>query len=349
MRPGAALDAAAARARRRSDAGATWQVDFAAFTLVEQGAGAPARRPRRSHAHLRTRGADAERGPLSRAARRLRRSAHRGHALHADPRSVHAPLPEHALGQRRHRHRRRSSRMVLLYVVGGIGVGLFFMLRQRWVLWRPAACGALVVGLLQALAALNEWPLLWMTLRHGRAARDVPRAADRDRRRDVRRASPSSSRLSFMAAETLTRRAFGHHPQFWRVWYDGAGQLDGVLGRTTAAATCSCRSSSPTTCCSTCSRRARSAGGRRRKRCCTRTCSRRYVPWLSAIANSLQAGFWEECLFRAVPIAGAALIGDRFGQRRLFIVVGVRRPGGDFRRRARAVSRRSPRTRVRSS
>ena len=46
------------------------------------------------------------------------------------------------------------------------------------------------------------------------------------------------------------------------------------------------------------------------------------MPWFSAIANSLQAGFWEECLFRAVPIAGAALIGDRFGKRRLFIVLG---------------------------
>src|SRR4029078_10671728 len=47
-----------------------------------------------------------------------------------------------------------------------------------------------------------------------------------------------------------------------------------------------------------------------------------YAPWLSAIANSFQAGFWEEALFRAVPIAGAALIGERLGQRRLFIVLG---------------------------
>ena len=46
-----------------------------------------------------------------------------------------------------------------------------------------------------------------------------------------------------------------------------------------------------------------------------------YVPWLSAIANSFQAGFWEEALFRAVPIAGAALIGERLGQRKLFIVL----------------------------
>ncbi len=28
--------------------------------------------------------------------------------------------------------------MVLLYVVGGIGIGLFYMLRSRWLLWRRA-------------------------------------------------------------------------------------------------------------------------------------------------------------------------------------------------------------------
>src|SRR5206468_6232693 len=33
-----------------------------------------------------------------------------------------------------------------------------------------------------------------------------------------------------------------------------------------------------------------------------------------------QAGFWEECLFRAAPLATAALIGDRFGQRRTFLI-----------------------------
>ena len=43
------------------------------------------------------------------------------------------------------------------------------------------------------------------------------------------------------------------------------------------------------------------------------------LPWLSPLAISLQAGFWEECLFRAVPLAGAALIGDRFGNRRAWI------------------------------
>ena len=44
-----------------------------------------------------------------------------------------------------------------------------------------------------------------------------------------------------------------------------------------------------------------------------------YFPWFSPLADSLQAGFWEECLCRAVPIAGAALIGQKLGHRRLWI------------------------------
>ena len=44
-----------------------------------------------------------------------------------------------------------------------------------------------------------------------------------------------------------------------------------------------------------------------------------YVPSLSAVAQAAQAGFWEECLFRAAPLATAALIGDRFGKRRAFL------------------------------
>src|SRR5262249_56273165 len=48
-----------------------------------------------------------------------------------------------------------------------------------------------------------------------------------------------------------------------------------------------------------------------------------YILSFPAIAQSAQAGFWEECLFRAVPLATFALIGDRFGRRRLFLVIGM--------------------------
>ena len=43
------------------------------------------------------------------------------------------------------------------------------------------------------------------------------------------------------------------------------------------------------------------------------------VPALMPIAVSLQAGFMEECVFRAVPLALGALIGARFGRRGLGI------------------------------
>jgi membrane protease YdiL (CAAX protease family) len=41
------------------------------------------------------------------------------------------------------------------------------------------------------------------------------------------------------------------------------------------------------------------------------------LPALAPIGMALQAGFMEECLFRAVPLSLAALIGARLGHRRL--------------------------------
>jgi hypothetical protein len=48
-----------------------------------------------------------------------------------------------------------------------------------------------------------------------------------------------------------------------------------------------------------------------------------YLPWFSPIVDSFEAGFSEECLFRAIPLAGAALIGEKFGHRRAWIVFGL--------------------------
>ena len=38
--------------------------------------------------------------------------------------------------------------------------------------------------------------------------------------------------LSFIAAETLSRRAFPRHPQLWRAWSRDAGPSVQILGRT---------------------------------------------------------------------------------------------------------------------
>jgi Type II CAAX prenyl endopeptidase Rce1-like len=212
-----------------------------------------------------------------------------------------------------------SLALLLLYGVGGIAIGLFFLGRQRWVIWRQPVVWGVVVAIVQTAARVNEWPLAWMQYDTALSTRSFI----------AQQAAVAIAELavnvvlfsfSFMAAESLTRRAFPNHPQFWRLWGRQAGASRAVLGRTAAGyllvsifvayevalyfvATNSLGWWSPS------------------EALFNPDVLASYSPWLSAIARSFQAGFWEEALFRAVPIAGAALIGDRLGNRRLWIVI----------------------------
>jgi hypothetical protein len=315
---GPALSAADARQRAEADAKARWAVDLSPFGLVEQG---QERKPSGRVDHTFT---------YERASPALNEGRYRLRLVVAGDRLTEVThfvkVPE--AFTRRYANMRAANEaiglysavgMLLFYVVGGIAVGLFYMLRQRYVLWRQAAIWGVVVGGLQAAATINDWPLMWMT---------YDTAVSRSNFLLQQIAALVATligfsafmALSFMAAETLTRRAFGHHPQFWNVWSKEAGSSTAILGRTAGGyllvtvffaydvilyliATRAFGWWTPA------------------EALLHPDVLASYVPWLSAIANSLQAGFWEEALFRAVPIAGAALIGDRFGQRRLFIVI----------------------------
>jgi hypothetical protein len=315
--PGATLDAAEARRRAEAEATARWRVDLGPYTLVEQG---QERRTggRVDHTFTYERGA-----PTLNEGRYRLRLVVGGDRLTEVTHLVRIP----EAFTRRYQNMRSANEaigmgsavgMVLLYVVGGIGIGLFYMLRGRWVLWRRAAFWGAAVGIAQALATANEWPLMWMAYDTA-----LPRATFMAQQVATLVAMLVGFSLffalSFMAAETLTRRAFGSHPQFWRVWEKGPGSSTTIAGHTVAGyllvtiffaydvllylyATRTLGWWAPS------------------EALLHPDVLATYLPWLSAIANSFQAGFWEECLFRAVPIAGAALIGDRFGKRRLFIV-----------------------------
>ncbi len=233
-------------------------------------------------------------------------------------------LPE-AFG-RRYQEMRSSNQTIalaaalvvgVLYLVGGCGTGLLLLLRRRSLLWRPAAAWGLLIGGLQFLAGLNQYPLVWMRY-------DTALSSGQFILRWVLESLGEGLAvglllgLVFMVAEGLSRQAFPHHLQLWKLWSREAGASRPVLGRTLAGFllvplffayetglyfvtrtrlgwwTPSDSLIHPDTLAT-------------------------FLPWLNPIAISAQAGFGEECLFRAVPLAGAALLGRRFGKRAWWI------------------------------
>jgi hypothetical protein len=316
--PGAAIDASAARRIAEQGATSRWNVPLADFALVEQG---QERRPGGRVDHTFT--YERTRETLNEGRYRLRLDVG-GDRLTGVTYFIKVP----EAFTRRYAKMRSANELIgigsvvgmaLVYVIGGIGVGLFFMMRRRWILWRHAAVWGAVVSGLQTLATINEFPLAWMSYDTA-----IPRTTFLAQQAALLGASFVGFAvffgLSFMAAETLSRRAFGNHPQLWRAWSNDAAPSIQILGRTVGGyllvsiffaydvvlylvMTRVFGWWSPA------------------EALLQPDVLATYAPWLSAIANSFQAGFWEESLFRAVPIAGAALIGERVGHRRLFIVI----------------------------
>jgi hypothetical protein len=206
--------------------------------------------------------------------------------------------------------------MGLLYGLGGL-LGLVWLFRQGAVKWRMAAIwGGGIAGLL-FLTRLNRLPLAWMN--YDTAIGPRPFLLDQ-----VVSAFTSAAgwgiaiTLTFVVAEGLSRMAFGNHPRLWKVWRPEAASSVPILSRTVLGYVLvgmlfaydvalylyaqdllgwwnpSSLLFQPNV-------------------------LAHVAPWLSPIVTSLRAGFWEECLFRAIPLAGAALIGDRLGGRKWWI------------------------------
>jgi hypothetical protein len=210
-----------------------------------------------------------------------------------------------------------SLTALILYIIGGCFVGLFFLLREHWVLWKQPLQWGFFISLLNLLGGLCELPLSWWGYDTALSAREFL----------VEKLLTELGAclfwtllltLTFMSAESLTRRAFPHMIQQWRLWSPQAASSISVLGRTlggylivgfdfafvVAIYFLTTRHFNWWTPSDVLFQPNVLAA---------------YFPWLSPIAQSLRAGFWEECLFRAVPLAGAALLGNRFGGRKWFI------------------------------
>ena len=320
--PGAALEPRRRGGSREAGATSRWNVDLASFALVEPG---QERRPAGRVDHTFT--YERPSPTLNEGRYRLRLVVSGDRLtevtpLHQDPRGVHPPLREHAVGERSDRHRidrrhgaplrdRRHRRRPVLHAAPAAGCS-----------GGSRSSGASPSALLQTLAVAQRVPADLDVVRHGDSAR---RRSSRSSSRRSRRRS-SASRCSSRCRSWRPKRCRGarsaHHPQLWRVWSRGPGSSIAVLGRTVGGYLLVSVFFAYDVAALSRSRRGRSAGGRPPRRCSIPTSSRptrrgsRRSPTRSRRASGRNA------LFRAVPLAGAALIGDRFGQRRLFLVIG---------------------------
>jgi hypothetical protein len=208
----------------------------------------------------------------------------------------------------------------LLYLFGGCFIGLLFLLKNNWLLPVPAIIAGIFISAIQTIARLNQLPLIWFYY-------DTAYSAHTFLTQHIINilisffAWAAVYTVSLMVAEGLGRRAFGFHLQLWRSWetpiassYTMVGNTFGgylfvvlnlafviifyLIGHTFLGWWSPSSTLIDPNILST------------------------YVPSIGALSRALSAGVWEECLFRAIPLAGCALLGVYTGHRKKGIIIG---------------------------
>ena len=203
-----------------------------------------------------------------------------------------------------------------------IGVGsIVIFYRTGWLRWKSSLLAAAFIATTSTLAQLNFYPTMWM-------------AYDTATSKSQFMLEGLMSMLAmgvinfllfgatFVIAESLTRKAFPEHIQLWKTWTMNVANSKRVLNDTIFAYLIvpiklaivgafyilmekyfgfwspASSMADPNYLASV-------------------------FPWYTGIAISLQAGFWEEMLFRAVPIGAGVLIGQRYNMRFTGLVIAM--------------------------
>ena len=209
-----------------------------------------------------------------------------------------------------------NSAFFLLICLGGCGGGLIYLARGRKIDWRGAylPVGLLVLGSLAA--SINQLPFAWFGY-------DTALSPGEFQTKALLGIGLGSLSLTVFililaAAEGLSRDAFPSHPRLWTApdrRAAGSREVVGaVLGGYVGAALFLAYAV------------AMARFGSERlgwwmpsSTLVDPSLLGSAAPWIAPVFTSFMAGLTEECLFRAVPLAGAVLLGRRFGRIRLWV------------------------------
>jgi len=207
--------------------------------------------------------------------------------------------------------------MILLYGIGGCVFGLYYLTKKRIALYKPAFFWALGIACAIGLTVINKLPLHWMNYNTSHSAANFLLQIAILVMYNVVFLTFMFA-LIFITAEGLTRVAFPEKIQFWKLFNPSVASSFTLLGYTVGGylfipfalsylllfyffTTTYCGWWTPTSA------------------LFDPDILATYFPWIESVSLSLQAGFFEECLFRAIPLASAALLGNRYGKKNWWI------------------------------
>lgn len=212
--------------------------------------------------------------------------------------------------------------MAILYILIGCIGSILYFLRKKLLIWKmPILVGFIIAFFSVFLGSLNTIPLQWFSydtaVSQGSFIFDII----------------AGSLLqflmmwavfciSFMAAETLTRIAFPKQLRFWKIWSKDIAATKEVGGFTITGLMLVSFFIAYQLILHMITKNF-DAWWSPSSSMIDPNILATYLPWFTPIATALQAGFWEECLFRAVPLAGAVVLGRKFGKEKLFLIIAI--------------------------
>lgn len=203
---------------------------------------------------------------------------------------------------------------MILYAIGA-AVATVAMLRRKTLRVRPAAMAALVLATMGTAARVNGWSEQWMYYDTASSATVFFYQHMVIATAQAFVLSVVGYTLAFAVAEGMTRWAFPNQVQLWSVWMPKVAASAPVLHGTAmayaaAAAMVAWVVAFYGVMCDTMGWWVPAS------QLVDPNVLATPVPAISSIALATQAGTVEECMFRAVPLAGALLLHRRFGGRR---------------------------------